>query len=132
MRWVLCCQCVCVRVCAYMCAAGGYMWPVCVRGGYNKPTFNLPNKSYYSAGVKGNDIALGLTNGTTNYGLMKQLAGNIGILQGATGYFGVNVGDNVSVGATPTNGQALGITTDSSKSGIVVEPDTQLKLIIKY
>ena len=51
--WFVCCCCVCgwftvakgyscagcyavnvfVCVCAYMCAAGGYMWPVCVRGG---------------------------------------------------------------------------------------------------
>jgi len=65
-------------------------------------------------------MTLGLTNGTDNYGLLKQLSGNVGFLQGATGYYDVNVGDNVQVGTTATNGQALGVSTDPTKSGLIV------------
>lgn len=83
-------------------------------------TFRLPTVVKLASGkaVAGNGMALGLTDGTVNYGLLKQLSGNVGFLQGATGYYGVNVGDNVQVGTTATNGLALGVTTDETKSGI--------------
>ena len=83
-------------------------------------TFRLPIKVLMAGSkrVVGNGMALGLTDGTNNYGLLKQLSGNVGFLQGATGYYGVNVGDNVQVGTTATNGLALGLSTDETKSGI--------------
>lgn len=83
-------------------------------------TFRLPIKVLMAGSkrVAGNGMALGMTDGTVNYGLLKQLSGNVGFLQGATGYYGVNVGDNVQVGTTATNGLALGVTTDETKSGI--------------
>ena len=92
-----------------------------------KGRFKLPWELSFDGQVKGNSMALGLTNGTTNYGLLKQLSGNVGFLQGATGYYGVNVGDNVQVGTTATNGQALGVSTDPTKSGIILNRTT-----IKY
>jgi len=86
--------------------------------------FKLPRELPFNGQTKGNGMALGLTNGTTNYGLLKQLSGNVGFLQGATGYYGVNVGDNVQVGTTATNGQALGVSTDPTKSGIILNRTT--------
>lgn len=97
---------------------------------FNLPDGNIPFGT--AIRIKGSGLALGLTNGSTNYGLMKQLAGNLGILQAATGYYGVNAGDNVNIGNTAPNGQALGITSDGTKSGLVVDLSSAATVIIKY
>ncbi len=64
--------------------------------------------------VKGNGTALGLTNGSINAGLVME-----GTLNGRANAYGVNVGGNINIGNQFTNGNAVGVTTDSSKSGIV-------------
>lgn len=97
--------------------------------GYVETTFNLPEKYIYAGRVYGSGISLGLTNGTTNYGL----AGSNGaIFGGITGAYGQNVGGSAGGGNwSPTNTK-YGVTTDASKSGIIVEKDTQLFYVIKY
>lgn len=46
--------------------------------------------------------------------------------------YGREVGNNKSNSGWATNNQTLGITTDSEKSGMIVETDTDLILCIKY
>lgn len=67
--------------------------------------------------------------GTVSY----QMAGsNNQTLFVSTSAYGQSVGSYSGTGAPFYNDYNVGITTDSSKSGIIVEPDTQLKLVIKY
>ena len=89
----------------------------------------MPNKSYYSSNVKGNNITLGLTNNTDNIGLIG--SSNNGLYQ-YKNIYGENVGTTASGAGVSVNLKSLGLTTDSSKSGIIVEPDTDIKLVIKY
>ena len=93
---------------------------------YIKPTFNLPDKSYYTGGVKGNGITIGLTDGTKNYGFAQAT-----YLTTRDNFYGSSVGAWTS-GSPIADGKSTGLTTDSSKSGIIVESDSQLKLCIKY
>lgn len=65
--------------------------------------------------AKGNGITLGLTDGTTNTGLY--WSGNANISP-RTGVYGQNVGTTDS-GASPYSAESLGVTTDSTKSGII-------------
>ena len=94
-----------------------------------KSTFNLPNKTYYSGNVKGSGLSLGLTDGNNTYGFYQTR--NTGTSTAAESY-------NRSLPSSGNNftnvpyDSVIGITTDSSKSGIVVETDSQLKLCIKY
>ena len=46
--------------------------------------------------------------------------------------YGLAVGTRVVANGTVPYGVVSGITTDASKSGIVCEKDTQIKMIIKY
>lgn len=82
-------------------------------------TFRLPLKNgmegIFASGVKGNGIALGLTNGTTYAGLADN--SSYGAVLSSSAY-----GTNVS--ATQRSDGVVGtfgITTDSSKSGMVVD-----------
>ena len=70
-----------------------------------------------TVGVKGNGITIGLTNGTTNYGMNK--IETYGLSAEKTVY-GEPVGttDGNSFG---TNGISYGLTTDASKSGIIAD-----------
>lgn len=95
---------------------------------YN-PTFNLPNKSAYTGHVIGNGMTLGLTDGTNNSGLVNS-GGSIGLTA-----FGNNY--NTNVGTSPISGGSVnnvstGITTDGTKSGIIVETDADLVVCIKF
>lgn len=74
------------------------------------------------ASVKGNGVTLGLTDGTNNYGLRQDTSNYIALSSG-TAIYGTNVGDVASYGNTP-NDTTLGITTDSSKSGIITDFST--------
>ena len=103
-----------------------------------KATFNLPDKNYYTGAVKGNGISLGwqgynsygqsVTAGSVSY--QRAGSGNQDLFAAASAY-GTTLGSGGG-GATFKNDTSIGITTDSSKSGIIVEPDTQLKLCIKF
>ena len=102
--------------------------------GDGNSTFNLPNKKFLNEEVKGNGLALGLTNGTANYGLYEGDTGgqsNSGALRAYGGAYGQTV-PNVGTGAIAPVNQSIGITTDSSKSGIIVDSDSNIVYAIKY
>lgn len=94
----------------------------------------MPNKKYYTGGVKGNGLALGLKNPNGYGGLVMYMYGtsalqNIHTIAGIEDY-----GKPISLSNTSTSARTgtLGISDESDKSGIIVEPDTQLKLCIKF
>ena len=74
-----------------------------------------------TAPVIGNGMTLGLTDGTTNYGLARSSASNDGRLVASAGNYGTDVGTAPSgaVGSLYT----YGITTDGEKSGMVAKLD---------
>lgn len=83
--------------------------------------------------VVGNGVTLGLTDGTTNYGLGKTLVGNIGILTAGTNWFDKSTGTSSAPGTTPPNNISIGVSTDPTKSGIIADTsDTaQLRVMIQ-
>ena len=82
-------------------------------------TFRLPIKVKLASGnaVIGNGMNLGLTNGTTNYGLASSDAAKFG---GASNQYGRPVGITQSNNWQPTGGEGYGVTTDPTKSGLVL------------
>lgn len=77
-------------------------------------------------------MTLGLTAGTNNYlGLTGRADPNYS-LAGATGYYGTNVGGSASVGNFGPLGKGHGVTTDSTKSGIVADLSSGMSAVIKY
>ena len=81
--------------------------------------------------IKGTGKAIGLTTGTTNFGLM----------QGGSGGIAYTVAYDKNIGASPgviglvDSGIVIGITTDSSKSGItgtLIKTQLNCIYIIKY
>ena len=96
-------------------------------------TFNLPiaqNIVTYlppTLAVKGTGLALGLSDGTNLGGLADNSAGT---LCRKASYYGSNIGISAA-GAAITNTLTIGITQDSSKSGIVSEVSGS-SLICKY
>ena len=80
----------------------------------NQLIHNIPS----TLGVKGNGMTLGLTNGTANGALVSGSDNNYFAVKSA--YYGFSP----RTGATPDNGiygSSFGVTTDSTKSGIVAE-----------
>lgn len=97
-------------------------------------SFNIPNKKYYTGGVKGNGIALGLQNPNGYGGLVMYMYGTIA-LQNVRTIAGIeDYGKPISTSNTSTSVRTgtLGLSDDASKSGIIVEPDTQISMIIKF
>lgn len=95
-------------------------------------TFNLPNGKIAVANsvqCKGNGKTLGLTDGTTQYGL--GASSNSGaMLTPATGKSGASLTtSNRYAGAAAG---IFGISTDKTKSGIVADQSNQTRAIIKY
>lgn len=80
-------------------------------------TFRLPIKVKLASGnaVDGNGMTLGLTNGTTNYGLASSDAAKFG---GAINQYGKPVGITQSGSWQPTGDNGYGITTAPTKSDI--------------
>ena len=95
--------------------------------GDGNSSFNIPNKKYYTGGVKGTGKTLGLMGGNGNSTLYQAPNNPTGLTGGV---FNADIGTyyNYSTNVYGT----FGITTNSSKSGIIVEPDTQISMIIKY
>lgn len=95
------------------------------RSTYNKYSTELP--------VKGNGMAIGLTDGTDNVGLAAAFvygSSNTSLIPKDTAY-NSNVGTTISGGSVTTfNNKTVGLTTDSTKSGIIVSSiaDTGMKL----
>lgn len=71
-----------------------------------------------SAPVIGNTLALGLTNGTENYGMVSQPSSqNVGIITG-----NYNTAKGTASGAgIPVSGVSIGVTTDAAKSGLIAD-----------
>lgn len=80
-------------------------------------------------------MTLGWTNGSILFGTTMGAPGsNTAIQNTATSNYGANVGDSVSQAKLATN-KAIGITTDTAKSGIVgtvTRTQINCKYIIKY
>lgn len=72
-------------------------------------------------------MTLGLYDGTNNFGIYTE-SNQIDISKLS---YGTNVGTTRQV-ATVSSYINSGITTDPTKSGIIVEPDIEIKLVIKY
>ena len=87
-------------------------------------TFTTPtaisNKAL-SGTVVGNGIALGLTDGSNNYGVIENSSNN---LVARTSAWDKTVGTSVDDSGSMDDNKVVGITTDSSKSGIVAEQST--------
>lgn len=90
--------------------------------GDGSTTFNLPNLSGAviptdsNIAVMGNGVTLGLTNGQDNYGITYR--SQTDSLSPRSSLYGLNVGSTNTAG-TSSQFISFGITTDSSKSGIV-------------
>ena len=76
-----------------------------------------------TAGVKGNGMTLGLTDGITNYGLQgSPYNGYKEYLLPKSGSYGSNIGGtNTSGSEFASYGQLVGVTTDATKSGIIAD-----------
>lgn len=77
--------------------------------------------------VVGNGLTLGFTNGVQNVGIALVASNNVG---GYVKVYGTPVG--TSIGGDTVGNKSLGVTTDSSKSGIVVEADENLYYYVRY
>ena len=91
-------------------------------------TFRLPLKNgqegVFADGVKGNGVGLGLTESSINYGIIQGTIGssqNYALVQCVSSY-GENTGTKHPEGThSGINGGVVGLTTDPSKSGMVVD-----------
>ena len=95
-------------------------------------TFNLPTLQFILKGIKGNNYCVGLTDNTYNYGLVRcnGTASFIGIDKNTYGQY-KNNSYNVSWSTQPPE-YTIGLTTDSTKSGIESDIDNNVKYVIKY
>lgn len=76
-----------------------------------------------TAGVKGNGMTLGLTDGTNNTGLYANVSSSPYLVQNNNGAYGDSVGTTHSGGALGNN-KSLGITLDPTKSGVIADLST--------
>ena len=103
--------------------------------GDGNSSFNIPNgKTAFGTTipVKGNGSVIGMTNGSANFGLTVGANGSItGVVSATTGGYGQTL--PASKGHDTTTGNAnFGLTTDTSKSGIVADLSSGAVVIIKY
>ena len=76
-------------------------------------------------------MTLGLTNGQTNRGL--GITPTVGLDTYSGQGYGLPVGSSATSGGTPWNNHTtVGVTFDSSKSGIVADLSSGAVVIIKY
>lgn len=91
--------------------------------GDGSTTFNVPNMSNIvtdvntNVPVKGNGLALGMTDGTNNFAFYER-GDNYQAVNGSKNLYGSNTGTTATV-AFPSFNKSFGVTTDPSKSGIV-------------
>lgn len=87
---------------------------------------------------KGNRTTLGLTSGNINFGLSKKGDSSTNQYLGAnTSSYGQNINhsESISWNTSTTTGVSIGITTDSSKSGIIADTSSltiSCQWLIKY
>ena len=86
-------------------------------------TFRLPLKNgqegIFADGVKGNGMTLGLTDGTENLGLVS--LGQHWSASYQNSNYGSSVGTSAPINEAYISNKTIGITADSSKSGIIVD-----------
>ena len=100
--------------------------------GDGSTTFNLPNGTLRLLGdtvpVVGNGITIGLTDGSKNAGMNMNITYGLSAL---VGNYGKPVGSSLGSGTTAQ--ETLGLTTDSTKSGMIADLSaTEINLLIKY
>lgn len=83
------------------------------------PTFNSGFVQSGDIPCKGNGMTLGITNGSTNYG-MYMTGGQTQLATGMTGSYGANVGTGGS-GTRYTSANSFDVTLDKTKSGIIAD-----------
>lgn len=98
-------------------------------------TFRLPLKNgqevMFATGVRGNGIAIGFTNGTDNVGIYAMAFASGSTAASEARFNSSAYGTEINTPVTNTggsaaqiaNGVSLGITTDSSKSGIILDTE---------
>jgi len=87
------------------------------------------SKEYLSMPIVGNGMTLGLTNGTTNYGLSGLVYSNANNLAGTLTTYGAPIGS--PSGTLPAYGNiSLGVTQDATKSGIEVDLNSSTSELI--
>lgn len=93
-------------------------------------TFNLPNKSVYTGKVIGSGLSLGLTTGDgNNYGFYQtNSAGTSTAKEAYNRSLPSSGGNSTAVGYD----KVIGISTDPTKSGIIVETDADLVVCIRF
>lgn len=109
--------------------------------GDGSTTFNIPNGVVPVGSVapaKGNNIAMGFTDSSNNYGLCKDYinpGAKYHLLSGATSGYGGQVGKTTLANISGDNEILYGLTTDPTKSGIVCDltlASAASMAIIKY
>ena len=94
----------------------------------------MPNLTFLSNRVKGNGLALSFDTGnptTPHFGIRAGNAQGSGVMISLPSFYGAVVGSSGTGGAF-TLGTAAGITTDASKSGVIVENETRANYCIRY
>ena len=89
--------------------------------------FKLPrgkhNRYAATLGVVGNGMTLGLTDGSTKYGLSFATGGYGSYNTTNTNAYGKSLPSTYSGGTYPANAKNLGVDTDSTKSGIIAQQE---------
>ena len=84
-------------------------------------------------GIKGTGIALGLTNGTYDFGIVTNQSSTDNKFLFQQDAYGQAVGSlHNSAPVNSPNAATYGITTDSTKSGIETEISSNINYIIKF
>ena len=76
---------------------------------------------------------MGLTDGTKYGGIFWNDGGGNSVIKGpSVSVYNVNVGTSATTNYNLTKNVALGITTETGKSGMIVETDSELVVCIKF
>lgn len=99
---------------------------------FRVPTLNAHIVQTNNIPVVGNGIVLGVTDGTTYYGLLTS-KNTVEHISGAPNLYGKNIGTQATDNLVGTGVPGIGITTDPTKSGIIADTtDTaQLRVMIQ-
>lgn len=85
--------------------------------------FKLPRELPFDGQAKGNGMTLGLTDGTQTGSPTQTLTNGVNAVTIKTNLYGQNIGVAQSSGNNMSNGLSIGITTDPTKSGIILNRD---------
>lgn len=82
-------------------------------------------------GIKGNSTAIGLTDGTIFFGIAKSHPNGVRYINGELNLYGTIVG-TTGIDDNTNSNKSIGLTTDSTKSGIESEINSNINYCIKY